>query len=451
MKPHRWLNYLNQISVDLENDDARLEHITRVILTLMGVTIFIFTPIVLIVLFSGPGPFDWYGLVILATLCLPVIAAWLLVHFGFWKLARHIPILIFLALGFFGVYEFNFGTTFLLFFVLTVLLAGIYYPKSLQLAILFLIITGSIGLSWIDAKDWDLTLTGGIPFSGLLIGIWLLQQLSNNLLHRSMQHQKQLTAKLQKEVDERKTAEQKMAEVNLTLEQRVRERTAQLEAANQELQTVSYTIAHDLRAPIRAIIGLNEMVIQEHSAALDQEILDHLEKTSSASSRMDSLIEGLLSLLSLGDTELSITVLDLSAMAEGIFSGLIEDLDSSTISFTAHPTPQAKGDPVLTIELLAQLISNAIKFAKPETPLQIEFGAIDSPEKPVYYLKDNGVGIHMDYAAHIFDPFISLNQPELFPGNGIGLTIARRIVRLHQGEIWVESEESQGSTFFFSL
>jgi light-regulated signal transduction histidine kinase (bacteriophytochrome) len=360
-------------------------------------------------------------------------------------------VLLFISLGFLGIHTYNIGTSFLLFFVLAVMLAGIYYSKRDQLIILFVIIVGTLLVSWFLIKDLELTLTGGITFSGLMIGVWLLQLLSSNLLHRSLQHQKELTTKLRIEINERLNAEQKMAENNLDLEKRVRQRTAQLQAANEELQAVGYSIAHDLRAPIRAIIGLNQLVLSEHADLINQEIRDYLERTNEASSRMDSMLEGLLSLLNLGNIKPTLSQLDLSAMAEEIFSNLAQEVRTPDISFKVHPTPPTFGDPELIIELLAQLITNAINFSKQGAPVEIEFGAVGTPDQPVYFLKDNGIGIDMEYALRVFEPFTSLNQTDQYSGNGIGLTIARRIIDLHKGKIWVESEESVGSTFFFTF
>jgi signal transduction histidine kinase len=451
MKPKTWLNKLTQAGFDIENDEAREEHITRVILLMISGTVLCFTPIVLLILFTDPGPFDWVSTGYLALLVIPVFFAWVLIHRGFWKIARHIPILIFLTIGFLGVYNNTLATTFILFFVLVTILSGIYYSRRTQLIILIAIIIGTIGISWITTKNFDLTLTGGIPFMGLLIGVWLLQLFSNNLLNSSLQHQKKLTSRMRVEVEERLKAEEKLVEANLSLEKRVRERTSQLEAANQELQSLGYSIAHDLRAPIRAVIGLNEMILTEHRESVNDEILSYLEKTIAASARMDLMLDGLLNLLSLTEVELSTSDVDLGEITENIFNDLVAELNISNAAILVQQTPKAQADPALMIELMTQLITNAIRFSKPGIPLQLEFGVNGSDENPVYYLKDNGIGINMEYSEKVFDPFISLNVNEDIPGDGIGLTIARRIIKLHQGKIWVESEETQGATFYFTV
>jgi signal transduction histidine kinase len=451
MKPNSWLNKLAQASFDIEDDEAREEHITRVILLMISGTVLCFTPIILLVLFADPGPFDWVSTGYLALLTIPVIIAWVLIQHGHWKIARHIPVLIFLTIGFLGIYNNSLATTFILFLVLAIFLSGIYYCRGTQLIILLGIIISTIGISWITTQNFDLTLTGGIPFTGLMIGIWLLQLFSNNLLTKSLQHQKDLTSQLRVEVNERLKAERKMAEINLSLEKRVSERTGQLAAANQELQSLAYSIAHDLRAPIRAIIGLNEMIISEHDDAGDENILGYLEKTISAGTRMDLMLDGLLNLLSLNEVELSISEVDLGEIAENIFNDLTRELNIQNASLDVRDSPNAQADPALMLELLTQLITNALKFAKPDSPIRLEFGFHDAAAEPAYYLKDNGIGFDMQYSEKVFDPFISLNVGDENPGDGIGLSIARRIIKLHQGKIWVESAETQGATFYFTV
>jgi signal transduction histidine kinase len=442
-----WLINFIQIDFTLENENTHPEHITKVILLLMGATLLIFSPIVMFVILSDSGDIAWDGLAILAFIDLPVLLAWLLVRKGRWKVARHIPVMIFLALGFFGIYTFNFGTTFLLFFVLSTILSGYYYSQRTQLVILFVIMGGAAACSWISTGDLDLTLTAGITFAGLLIGVWLLQVMGNNLLQKSLRYQKELTAQLREEVKERKASEIKTAELNSSLEKRVAERTEQLINANQELYQVTYSIAHDLRAPVRAIIGLNEIVVKEHTAELDAEILKYLDKSIQAGSKIDRMLEELLYLLGLRDVEIEKTTIDLSALAERIFDR--SNLQGTSVNILETPT--AEGDFSLVSELLNQLISNAIKFSGEGSGKQIEFGALADYKNTIYYLKDNGIGISMNYTDQIFEPFISLHNQDEFQGTGIGLTIARRIVDLHHGNIWVESEQGEGSTFFFSL
>ena len=451
MKPSSWLNRLAQIDFDLENDDAREEHITRVIVLLIGGTILGFTPTVLFILLSDREPFDWYGLGILAALIAPAAAAWILIQTGFWKIARHIPVIIFLALGFLGVYIYNIGTTFTLFFVLAFLLAGMYYSKRFQLVILTTVLLLTIIISWVTTQDFELTLTGGITFTGLMIGVWLLQLLGNNLLRKSLQHQKDLTNQLRIEVEERINAEKKMAETNQSLEKRVEERTAQLQSANQELRSIGYSIAHDLRAPIRAIIGLNEMVVSDHSHAINPEVQGYLEKAIAASNRMNTMLDGLLNLLNLNQVEIQTSDTDLSKMADEIFRQLVEENQIPKAAMQVRPTPPARADAGLMKQALSQLIVNSITYSKPDSPLFLEFGSQNSGKKPVYFLKDNGIGFDMAYADRVFAPFTSLDPNEEFSGRGIGLTIAKRIINLHGGTIWAESQKSQGATFYFSL
>jgi len=447
MKLIKWLNDFTQFRFDLENDEARAEHITRVILFLMGFTLLIFSAIVLFVILSDPEPISWYGIIMLAILNIPIYTAWILVRFGRWKLARNLLVFLFLALGFFGVYAYNIGTTFLLFFVLAVILSGYYYSRLIQLIILIISIAGTFSISWITVHDWELTLTAGITFSGLLIGIWLLQLMGNNLLEKSLDYQKQLTNQLRDEVKERKAAEKSIAEMNSSLEKRVANRTRQLINANQELYQVTYSIAHDLRAPIRAIIGFDEIVATEHAAKLDPEIIGYLEKSIKAGRKIDSMLEDLLYLLSLRNVEINQSSVNLGAEADRIFN----ELEHHEISLTIHDTPPAQADLTLVAELLTQLITNAITFSGEGSSKQIEFGSLRDHQKTIYYLKDNGIGISMNYADQIFYPFVNLADSDISKGNGIGLTISRRIVELHQGNIWVESKIGEGSTFFFTL
>ncbi|HOX56846.1 MAG TPA: PAS domain-containing protein [Candidatus Paceibacterota bacterium] len=252
------------------------------------------------------------------------------------------------------------------------------------------------------------------------------------------------------DVTARKVAEQEIRGLNAELERRVRERTAELEATNQELEAFAYSVSHDLRAPLRAIRGFSEVLLDRHLGQLDEEGRDFLRRACHASQRMDRLIEDLLKLSRVGRSELRWQRVNLSALAETVAAELRRAEPGRAAQFIIQPNLQAEGDERLLKVLLDNLLGNAWKFTRQQPGARIEFGVSLQPE-PAYFVRDNGVGFDMAHASKLFGVFQRLHPAGEFPGTGIGLATVQRIIKRHRGRVWATGVANQGATFYFVL
>jgi signal transduction histidine kinase len=232
------------------------------------------------------------------------------------------------------------------------------------------------------------------------------------------------------------------------LERRVNERTSELEALTQ-------AISHDLRSPLRAIRGFGQILLDDHSTSLNGEGKEYLTNMVVASEKLEGMFDRLLSLTEIGKRRLLLQNLELSEIAEEILEGQIRSAPNRKIEYTIQPCePFCKflfADKGYVEILLTNLISNAIKFTRSRKPAKIEFGCYPKDGKGVYFLKDNGIGFDMAYEKQVFTPFQRLHSEDDIPGYGIGMTIAKKIVDLHNGQIWLESEKDKGTTVHFIL
>jgi signal transduction histidine kinase len=234
------------------------------------------------------------------------------------------------------------------------------------------------------------------------------------------------------------------------LEQRVRERTAQLEAANRELEAFSYSVSHDLRAPLRHIDGFSELLVEESADRLDEAGRGHLQRIRRAAGRMNELIEDLLSLSRITRTEVQKETIDLTRLAREIAA----DLQGSgrPVEFAAEEGVSAEGDPGLLRVVLENLLSNAWKYTAVTAQPRVAFGCRhESGGQRIYYVRDNGAGFDMAFAGRLFGVFQRLHSDSEFPGTGVGLATVERIVRKHGGRIWAEAAVGEGATFSFTL
>jgi signal transduction histidine kinase len=242
-----------------------------------------------------------------------------------------------------------------------------------------------------------------------------------------------------------------LLESHALLERRVTERTAQLESMNKELEAFSYSVSHDLRAPLRTIDGFSQMLQEDYSGCLDDAGQDSLRRVRAAAQRMAHLIDDLLKLSRVTRAELSLEEVDLSALAQEVVEGLQRQSSKRTVRFDIAPGLKALADPRLLHVVLENLLDNAWKFTSGRDTAHIRFGTIPREDGPAYFVRDNGAGFDMAYAGKLFGAFQRLHDAREFPGTGIGLATVQRVIHKHGGRVWAEGETGKGATFYFTL
>ncbi len=243
----------------------------------------------------------------------------------------------------------------------------------------------------------------------------------------------------------------KILQLNEELEERVKKRTAQLEASNKELETLAYSISHDLRSPLRAMSGFSEFLLKEYEDKLDKQGRHYLERVVNAAGQMGRLIDDLLHVAKITRTEFEYKQLDLSLTAQKIINRL-KNLDPyRQVEFYAAKELAVQGDEELLEIVLENLLGNAWKFTAGSEKAVIELGQVIEDNEQIFYVRDNGAGFETKYADKLFGVFQRLHGTSEYPGTGIGLAISKRIIDRHGGRIWAESEVSKGATFFFTL
>jgi signal transduction histidine kinase len=236
-----------------------------------------------------------------------------------------------------------------------------------------------------------------------------------------------------------------------TLEQRVSDRTRQLESVNKELESFCYSVSHDLRSPIRTINGFCQALVEDYSEQLGDDGRDYLQRIQQATLRMDSLIQNLLRLSRLSRGEFCQESVDLSALARDIIGELQQNNPDYPITCIIEPQVYGHGDVNLLRIAMENLLVNAWKFTSKTDSPRIEFGMTQTGGQPVYHVIDNGAGFDMAYADQLFGTFQRLHSANEFPGTGIGLATVQRIIHRHNGRIWAEGAVNHGATFYFTL
>jgi len=251
--------------------------------------------------------------------------------------------------------------------------------------------------------------------------------------------------------ERRQAAEERLRLLNEELERRVAERTWQLEVANKELEAFSYSVSHDLRAPLRSIDGFSEILEKRYAERLDDTGRDYLGRVRRASKRMGELIDDLLLLARVTRAELHKESVDLSRMVQIMIREMQETAPQRQVAWVIQDGILAQADSRLIKVVLENLLSNAWKFTFHQAAPRIEFGMIERENEKIIFMRDNGAGFDIQYAGKLFGAFQRLHKADEFEGTGIGLATVQRIIHRHGGRVWAEGQTGAGATFYFAI
>jgi K+-sensing histidine kinase KdpD len=252
---------------------------------------------------------------------------------------------------------------------------------------------------------------------------------------------------LQVEVEQRKRREDEIRKLNNELAKRARD----LETSNNELESFAYSVSHDLRAPLRHVVGYSELLQRQASSLLDEKSRRYTQTILESSKRMGNLIDDLLAFSRIGRAETKNGLVDLDRLVKEVVAEVGQDAIGRDIVWKIHPLPVCYGDRSMLKLVISNLLANAVKFTRMRAQAEIEIGCADGEDEVEVFVKDNGVGFDMQYVDKLFGVFQRLHLPEEFEGTGIGLATVRRIIHRHRGEVRAEGDVDQGATLYFSL